>query len=179
MAKKAAAEGSKSDAINEYMATYPNATAKEIVNNLKRAGVKVSLSLVAKLKGKGTKKSAASKTSATQAAPSGAAETSKAERIRQTAEGMKKPVRPRDVIAALAAEGIAVSSAQVSTTLRAMGMRRRRGGGKKAEAAPGRPAMSASGSLSLDSLLAAKKLAVALGSVEAAKTAVDALAKLR
>jgi hypothetical protein len=39
--------------------------------------------------------------------------------------------------------------------------------------------MSASGSLSLDSLLAAKKLAVALGSVEAAKTAVDALAKLR
>jgi hypothetical protein len=92
---------------------------------------------------------------------------------------MKKPLRPRDVIATLAAEDISVSSAQVSTTLRAMGMRRRGRGPKAAGATRGRPAMSASGTLSLDSLLAAKKLVVALGSVEAAKTAVDALAKLR
>jgi arginine repressor len=179
MAKKAAAPSlSKSDAVKEYMSSNPNATAKEVVTNLKRAGIKVSLSLVAKLKSKGTKPSRP-KASSTHAASNGSAETSKADRIRQVAQGMKKPVRPRDVIAALAAEGIAVSSAQVSTTLRAMGMRRRRRGSKPAEAAPGRPAMSASGSLSLDSLLAAKKLVVALGSVEAAKTAVDALAKLR
>jgi arginine repressor len=180
MAKKAAApEASKSDAVKEYMASYPNATAKEVVTNLKRAGINVSLSLVAKLKSKGAKKSKRRpKASATPASSNGSAETSKAERIRQVAQGMKKPVRPRDVIAVLAAEGIAVSSAQVSTTLRAMGMRRRRRGRTPAGAASGRAAMSTFATLSLDSLLAAKKLVTQLGSVEAAKSAVDALAKL-
>jgi arginine repressor len=178
MAKKAAApEVSKSEAVKQYMASYPNATAAEVVTNLKRAGIKVSLSLVAKLKSKGAKKSKP-KALSSHTASNGSAETSKAERIRQVAKAMKKPVRPRDVIAALAAEGITVSSALVSMTLKGMGMRRRRRGRKSAGAAPGRPAMSASGTLSLDSLLAAKKLVVALGSVEAAKTAVDALAKL-
>jgi arginine repressor len=179
MAKKAAApEVSKSDAVKQYMASYPSATATEVVTNLKRAGIKVSLSLVAKLKRKGAKKPRPN-AAATPAASNGSAQTSKAERIRQVAKGMTKPVRPRDVTAALAAEGITVSSALVSMTLKGMGMRRRRRGGKAAIAAPGRPAMSASAMLSLDSLLAAKKLVVALGSVEAAKTAVDALAKLR
>ncbi|HWB10537.1 MAG TPA: hypothetical protein VG826_15010 [Pirellulales bacterium] len=163
--------------MKEYVATYPNATAKDVVTNLKRAGIKVSLSLVAKIKSKGATKSSP-KASTHPAASNGAAETSKAERIRQVAQGMKKPVRPRDVIAVLAAEGVAVSSAQVSTTLRAMGMRRRRRGRKPVEAAPGRPAIVSSGTLSLDSLLAAKKLVTQLGSVEAAKTAVNALAKL-
>jgi hypothetical protein len=91
---------------------------------------------------------------------------------------MKKPVRPRDVIATLATKGISVSSAQVSTTLRAMGMRRRPRGHKPGAAPTGRLAVSTSELLSLDSLLAAKKLVTQLGSVEAAKTAVDALAKL-
>ena len=177
MAKKAAAEVNKSDSVKEYMASYPNATAKEIVTNLKRGGIKVSLSLVAKLKSKGAKKSGP-KAPATHAASNGSAE-SKAERIRQVAQAMKKPVRPRDVIATLAAEGVTVSSAQVSTTLRAIGMRRRGRGRKPAGAAPSRPMLSTSELLSLDSLLAAKKLVAQLGSVEAAKSAVDALAKLR
>ncbi|HWB14103.1 MAG TPA: hypothetical protein VG826_33060 [Pirellulales bacterium] len=180
MAKKAAAPSlSKSDAVKKYMASYPNATAKEVVANLKRTEIKVSASLVAKLKSRQPKKSASPKAAAAPAAPNGSAATSKAERIRQVAKAMKKPVRPRDVIAALAGEGIAVSSAQVSMTLRAMGMRRKRRGRKPVEAAHSRPATAASGTLSLDSLLAAKKLVVALGSVEAAKSAVDALAKLR
>jgi len=180
MAKKAAApEVSKSDAVKEYMASYPNATAKEVVKNLKRAGIKVSLSLVAKLKSKGAKKSGSPKASTTRVSSNGSAEASKAERIRRVAQAMKKPVRPRDVIAALAAEGVSVSSAQVSTTLRAMGMRRKRRGRKVVGAALSRPVLSTSELLSLDSLLAARKLVTQLGSVAAAKSAVDALAKLR
>ncbi len=159
--------------VKEYMASYPNATAKEVVTNLKRGGVNVSLSLVAKLKSKGAKRSGP-RAAATHT--NGSAETSKAERIRQVAQAMKKPVRPRDVIATLAVEGVSVSSAQVSQTLRAMGMKRRSRGGK-AGVPSSRPAVSES--LSLDSLLAAKKLVMQLGSVEAAKSAVDALAKLR
>jgi arginine repressor len=178
MAKKAAAEVNKSDAVRQYMATNPNATAKEVVANLKRTGIKVSLSLVAKLKSKGAKKSVSPKASAARPSSNGAAGATKAERIRQVATSMEKPLRPRDVIATLAAEGVSVSSAQVSTTLRAMGMRRRGRGRKPATSAPGRPATSTSELLSLDSLLAAKKLVTQLGSVEAAKSAVDALAKL-
>jgi arginine repressor len=180
MAKKSAApEGSKTEAVLQYVATNPNATAKEIVSNLKRAGMQISLSLVAKLKSKAAKKSGPSKASTTHPSANGSAETSKAERIRQVAQSMTKPVRPRDVIATLAAEGVQVSSAQVSTTLRAMGMRRRHRGRKPTGAGPSRPSSSTSDLLSLDSLLAAKKLVTQLGSVAAAKSAVDALAKLR
>jgi len=42
----------------------------------------------------------------------------KAERIRQIARSSGKKVRPRDIIAALHDEGVSVSSAQVSATLR-------------------------------------------------------------
>lgn len=87
---------------------------------------------------------------------------------------MPKPVRPRDVIAVLKEQGITASSAQVSTVLRNMGMKRRRRGRR----AVNHVTVAASPSLSLDSLLAAKKLVNQLGSVEAAKTAVDALVKL-
>jgi hypothetical protein len=95
-----------------------------------------------------------------------------AEAIRQTARSLPKPVRPRDVIAALAAQGMSVSSAQVSTVLSTSGKKGRRRGRRpvKVEAVLS--------TLTLDSLLAAKKLVDQLGSVEAAKTAVDALARL-
>jgi hypothetical protein len=83
-------------------------------------------------------------------------------------------VRPRDVIAQLAQQGVTVSSAQVSTVLASMGMKRRRRGRRPAAAV----VESVTSTLTLDSLLAAKRLVNQLGSVEAAKTAVDALAKL-
>jgi hypothetical protein len=76
------------------------------------------------------------------------------------------------VIAKLAEKRVSVSSAQVSAVLASMGMRRRRRGGRR------RVVETVASTLTLDSLLAAKKLVSQLGSVEAAKTAVDALAKL-
>ena len=105
------------------------------------------------------------------AAPAGG---TKADAIREVAQGMPKPVRPRDVIAALAAKGVEVSYAQVGQVLKGMGMKRRgRRGGRKSVAVE-----TVASTLTLESLIAAKRLVDQLGGVEAAKTAVDALAKL-
>jgi hypothetical protein len=105
----------------------------------------------------------------------------KAEEIRNAAKAMGgKTVRPKDVIAALADKGITVSSPQVSATLKAAGYRRIRRKGRPAGAS-GRgksAAHSDSSGLSLEHLLAAKALIAKIGSVEAAKRALDVLAKL-
>jgi hypothetical protein len=98
--------------------------------------------------------------------------TSKAEMIRQTAKELPKPVRPRDIIAALNEKGTKVSSAQVSATLRAMGFRRRR---RKSAA---RVEASSPNGLNLDALLAAKALIAKVGSVEGAEEALRVLKKL-
>ncbi len=91
------------------------------------------------------------------------------------AKSLGKKVRPRDVIAELAKEGITVSSAQVSKTLSAAGYRRKRRG-KKLAAASAHPA-GANG-LNLDALIAAKALIQKVGSVEVARKALAALVKL-
>ena len=171
-----AAEQSKSDVVRTYINRRPNSTATEVVRGIKREmGVDVSIALAAKVKrdlaGGGATSSAG--TRKTRVAKGG---DSKAEQIRQVAQSMGGLVRPRDVIAKLAEQGVAVSSAQVSTVLRGMGMKRRRRGRRPAAAAAVVESMAST--LTLDSLLAAKRLVTQLGSVEAAKTAVDALAKL-
>jgi hypothetical protein len=156
------AEQSKSDLIRAYIHARPNATATEVVKGVKReSGVKVSLALAAKIKRDAPVATAASSSGA-----------SKAEQIRQVAKSMGGRVRPRDVVAKLGEQGVTVSSAQVSTVLAAMGMKRRKRGRRRAVVE------TVASTLTLDSLLAAKKLVTQLGSVEAAKTAVDALARL-
>lgn len=184
MAKKAAQEGvNRSEATRKYIAAHPTASPTEIVEGLKAEGVEVSLSLASKIKYDrsrkgGGKKGRKKKAATTKAAPKASGERGeKAEAIRAAARSIKGKVRPRDVIAMLAEQGIEVSSAQVSTTLKAMGMRKT-GRGRK----PGRPAATAraahSGTISIDDLIAAKKLVEQLGSVEAASQALSALAKL-
>ncbi len=101
----------------------------------------------------------------------------KAEAIRQAAKALGgKKVRPKDVIAALAAKGITVSSPQVSSTLKAAGYRRIRR--RKAAASPKPHHASATAEVSLEHLLAAKALVSKLGSIHAAKKALDVFAKL-
>lgn len=183
MAKKAAEEGvNRSEATRKYVAAHPTASPTEIVEGLKAEGVEVSLSLASKIKydrsAKGGKKGRKKKAAATKTAPKATGERGeKAEAIRAAARSIGGKVRPRDVIAMLKDQGIEVSSAQVSTTLRKMGMRKTKRGRK-----PGRPAASAraahSGSISIDDLIAAKKLVEQLGSVEAASQALSALARL-
>ena len=76
-------------------------------------------------------------------------------------------------------QGIEVSSAQVSTTLKAMGMRRTRRGRKAGTVASAVPrATSKSDSISINDLIAAKRLVNQLGSVEAVSQALSALARL-
>jgi hypothetical protein len=160
------AELSKSDATRHYVKNHPRSTAKEIVAGVKReSGVDISEALAAKIRHKARV--------ATSNAATSSNGTSKAGSIRQVAQSMPKPVRPRDVIAKLAEHGIEASSAQVSQVLKTMGMKRRKRRGRRAIVDA-----TVASTLSLDSLLAAKKLANQLGSVEAAKSAVDALAKL-
>jgi hypothetical protein len=100
----------------------------------------------------------------------------KAQAIRDAAKTLGRKVRPKEIIAALAAQGITVSSPQVSATLKAAGYRRKSRGGRSASA--GSTAAGRSVEVSLDHLLAAKALADKLGSVEAARKAIDVLTKL-
>jgi hypothetical protein len=104
----------------------------------------------------------------------------KAEEIRKAAKEIGgKKVRPKDVIAMLAAKGITVAPAQVSSTLKAAGYRRiRRSGRPAGVAGKARSAHADSNGLTLEHLLAAKNLIAKIGSVEAAKRALDVLAKL-
>jgi arginine repressor len=176
----------KSDLVREYLRSNPDATANEIMASLKAQGV--SLATAHKVRyleglkrgGRGRKPSRAGTTASSQ--PTESARGTKANAIRDVAQTMTQPVRPRDVVAALAGQGITVSRTQVSQVLTSMGMRRRRGGRKGASRREGAAARSAtpttSQAFSLDALIAAKKLANQLGGISAAKQAVDALARL-
>jgi hypothetical protein len=98
----------------------------------------------------------------------------KSEEIRKAAKAMQdkgeKP-RPVVIIAALKKQGIAVSSPQVSMVLKRMGLRPSRG--RKAAATTG----GRSGALSVEDLLAAKKLVSQFGTTARAMAALEALQK--
>jgi hypothetical protein len=83
-----------------------------------------------------------------------AGQINKAQRIRDVAKTLGKKVRPKDVIAELAKEGVGVSSAQVSTTLSAAGYRRKR---RRKQLAPAAAVNPANGNgLDLNALIAAR-----------------------
>ena len=148
---------------------------RDIIAALRKQGVVVTSQQVSKtLKAAGFHRRTRGKRAAT--ATNNAAETSKAQRIRDVAKTLGKKVRPRDVIAELAKEGITVSSAQVSMTLRSAGYRRKRSGRKVGRATPA--AASSSNGLNLDALLAAKALIAKVGSLEVAEEALRAMKKL-
>lgn len=105
----------------------------------------------------------------------------KAQRIRDVAKTMGKNVRPRDIVAELAKENIVVSSAQVSTTLKAAGYRRKRRRRKAHAGATSAGAAKKTNShrLDLESLMAAKTLIEKVGSIEKAEQALSVLKKLK
>ncbi|HVA46355.1 MAG TPA: hypothetical protein VNH11_08280 [Pirellulales bacterium] len=183
MAKAKSIEGTtKSDLVREYLRSNPPATANQIVADLRPYGVSLALAKKVKSKEGRKRREAGRKPGRATSAPAARHQAgTKTEAIRQAAEGMPKPVRPRDVVAALAEQGIEVARRHVGQVLKSMGLRRRRRGRTataSGTATVGRPAtVAASATLSLEALLAAKKLADQLG-VDAAKQAVDALARL-
>lgn len=115
-----------------------------------------------------------------------AKEVNKSEEIRKVATSMKakgeKP-RPVTIITALGKQGIEVSSPQVSMVLKRMGFRprKRRKAGKAAAARPAAAAKKpvarakAVAAISVDDLLAAKKVAEKFGSADQAIKVLEAL----
>jgi len=89
----------------------------------------------------------------------------KAEKIREAFGNLGADARPKDVIAHLAANKIKVAPAQVSNIKATLG--KRKPAGKKSQ-----------GGLALPDLLAAKKLVESIGSIDRARDAIEALAKL-
>ncbi|HQU44551.1 MAG TPA: hypothetical protein PK867_17150 [Pirellulales bacterium] len=175
----------KSDLVREYLRSNPPATANQIVADLKPYGVSLALAKKVKSKEGRKRREAGRQPGRATSAPSAPVRPqagTKTEAIRQVADGMPKPVRPRDVVAALAEQGIEVARRHVGQVLKSMGLRRRRRGRKATAAGTatvGRSVtVTASPTLSLEALLAAKKLADQLGGVEVAKQAVDTLARL-
>jgi transposase len=160
----AKAKTSKSALIREALKAAPDKPATEIAKELK-----VSTGLVYNVKANSARKKrrAAAK-------KAGGTEVNKAELIRQTAKSLPKPVRPRDIIAALKDKGITVSSAQVSKTLRSAGYRRKRRGHRTATAS----APDSGNGLNLDALIAAKALIEKVGGVDVAEEALRAMKEL-
>ena len=112
-----------------------------------------------------------------------AKEVNKSAEIRKVATSMKakgeKP-RPVSIIATLKKQGIEVSSPQVSMVLKRMGFRpqRRRKGGKSATtraAAKKTSRVMVPAKISVDDLLAAKKVAEKFGSADNAIKVLEAL----
>lgn len=179
MAKsKTRGEGSK--AIRAYVGKNPDASAQQVMEGLKVEGITVGRTLaynvLAGMRKKTTKKPATTKNAA--ASANGAAGVTKADQIREVAKGMTKPVRPMDVRAALAAKGVDVSYTQVGQVLSSMGMKRKRRRRKAAAGTAAPAARTTSASLSIDDLVAAKKLVAQVGSIEKVKEALSALARL-
>lgn len=108
-----------------------------------------------------------------------AKEINKSEEIRKVAGAMKergeKP-RPVTIVALLKKQGITVSSPQVSMVLKRMGFkpRKRRKAGAAAAPKAARP-RAAAGQLSIDDLLAAKKVVEQFGGSDRAIAAISAL----
>jgi lambda repressor-like predicted transcriptional regulator len=149
---------------------------RDIVAALKEKGVTVSPNLVSKtLKAAWMKRKSRGKKAV--ASTSSATDVSKAELIRQAAQSIPSPIRPRNIIAKLKEQSVNVSYALVSSTLRAAGLRRRRRRRKAGARAIGVPA--AANGLNLDALIAAKSLIEKVGCIENAQTALSALKKLQ
>ncbi|HVA49328.1 MAG TPA: hypothetical protein VNH11_23385 [Pirellulales bacterium] len=184
MARAASTEGkTKSDTVRDYLKINSSASVAQIVDDLRPYGI--STALAQKIKyDKGRERSARPARARRARAHSNSRDSgrgAKADAIREVAQQLEKPIRPRDVIAALGARGVTVSYAQVGQVLKGMGMRRkkrRKGGRRAATARTTTAAATPTPGLSLEALLAAKKLADQLGGVQAAKQAMDAIAKL-
>lgn len=172
--KSAYGEPTKAELVREVAKSIgKTARPRDIIAALKEQDVVVGYTQVSKaLKAGGFRRKGRGKKAA---ATTNGSETTKAQRIRDVAKTLGKKVRPRDVIAELAKEGVIVSSAQVSLTLRAAGYRRKRRGRK---AAPAVSHSAPGNGLSLDGLIAAKALIQKVGSIEAAEEALRALKKL-
>ena len=184
VSKKSTATPSRSDAVRAYLKAHPDASQKDIAAGLSAQGVQASVSLINKIKYgkpkvKRGRKAKAGRPSAhrngkpaARKAGASKAGTSKAQAIRDAFATLGRSTRPRDIIAHLDAQGVKVSAAQVSV------LRKTKAKRKPAKAGSAtRQATAGALELSLEHLIAAKKLTDQVG-LQAARKALDILARL-
>lgn len=106
------------------------------------------------------------------------ANVNKAQAIRDAAKDIGGELRPRDIIAALAANGITVTSPQVSMTLKAAGLRKGRRKRKVAVLVAPEPSSSDGRLFDINDLLQVKQLAKELGGTAMLKELATALERL-
>lgn len=99
----------------------------------------------------------------------------KAQAIRDAANELGKKARPKDIIAALAAKNITVSSPQVSSTLKAAGLRKGRRKKKAAAAAPNGQTTA----LNIKDLIQIRELASKLGGIDKLKDTIAVYEELQ
>lgn len=137
---------------------------------------------VAKKVAKKTVKKAAAKP-----AEKAGATANKSDEVRAIATAMKargEQPRPSVIVAELKKKGVAVAPAQVSIVLKKMGFRplRKRKGAKRSAGKAAAPRVAAkpaaTGAVSIDDLVVAKKAAASLGGTEKAIAALQALKRI-
>ncbi|HUY93557.1 MAG TPA: hypothetical protein VMV10_32820 [Pirellulales bacterium] len=129
MAKRPAPEHpSKSEAVRQYLQKHPGARPGEVVAALESQGVMVSGALASYVKyvRLGDKQRNAGPAKTVGRAPGGALAGDKADAIRAQIDRQGQRFRPRDIIAALAAEGVDVSLAEIIPIAQSLGMRPRK-----------------------------------------------------
>lgn len=203
MAKKGVKrDGSKSQAIQKYLAANPGANSATVKADLAKGGLSVSEGLVNKVKyskpaGKktGARKATASKATASKAtatASKASAPKRKATRRgRPAAGGVNMSDAIRDFMTAnpsatrpeirdtLQAQGVPVSNSLVNAVF----IKVRKGGGKKAKRGPGRPQVAAPaaarGDMSAAELINAKQLVDQIGGIAKVREALGLLEQLQ
>jgi hypothetical protein len=166
---------SKSDAVRAYLSSHATAPVKEVGKALSEQGVDVSIALINKIKYSDHKSLHRGKRGGRRrlSSSAGAQGTSKAQAIRDAISHLGRRTRPRDVIAHLKEGGVTVSPAQVSAVRK--GFRTNGRLKRSVAAAPGK--RHAQGGISVEHLIAAKRLVDQVG-LDAARTALEFLVKL-
>jgi uncharacterized protein YneF (UPF0154 family) len=195
MAKKGVKrDGSKSQAIQDYLNANPGANSKAVKDALAKDGLSVSEGLVNKVK---YSKPAGAKTGSSNATPTkkAAPKRKATRRGRPAAGGVNMSDAIRDFITAnpsatrpeirdtLQAQGVPVSNSLVNAVF----MRVKKGGGKSAKRGPGRPAAavraaapaSSGGNMSAVELINAKQLVDQLGGIDKVRDALALLEQLQ
>jgi uncharacterized protein YneF (UPF0154 family) len=195
MAKKGVKrDGSKSQAIQDYLNANPGANSKAVKDALAKDGLSVSEGLVNKVK---YSKPAGAKTGSSNATPTkkAAPKRKATRRGRPAAGGVNMSDAIRDFITAnpsatrpeirdtLQAQGVPVSNSLVNAVF----MRVKKGGGKSAKRGPGRPAAAvraaapavSGGNMSAVELINAKQLVDQLGGIDKVRDALALLEQLQ
>ena len=175
MAKaKSAGDVNKSQAIRAYFKQHGNVSPKEVVEALAKEGIEVATGLVSNVKsnmglgGRGKRRKA--KKVARGRAKQGS--VNKSEEIRKYLR-RRPSAAPKEIIEALAGQGIEVAQGLVS----AVKYGKQPTGARRGRGRAGRPAASA-GSLSAQDLIQAKELINQLGGVDRVRQALDLLEQL-